>query len=343
MAQLGNTHSIDGATDAAGVREDLSNLIGLIDPDEVPFQTMIAGTVKAKNDTHDWQTQALATANRANASVQGDDLGTTYAAVTPSVRINNRTQIFVKSFVISETLRAADTAGREDEVDFQKLLKGMEIRRDKEAAFLSPTVLVVPAAATAGRLRGLGAFIAGTATAPDTTHGTTGVTPAVTALNQTTALTAGTNRAISISLMSNAAQRAFQSGGMPKYCVMPPSIKTQFSALQGGTSAGAANTRLNVDGKRSQASIVAGVDVFSSDFGPLTIVPDRFCFGGVSGDTEGEVYFIDPRYVKVSPYRPYKANEMAKTGDASKWMCVEECTLEVLAPTAHSKISDLTI
>lgn len=343
MAQLGNTHSIDGATDAAGVREDLADLIGMIDPDEVPFQTMIAGKTTAKHDTHDWQTQALATANRANASVQGDDLGSTYAAVTPSVRINNRTQIFVKSFVISETLRAADTAGREDEVDFQKLLKGMEIRRDKEAAFLSATVLVVPAAATAGRLRGLGAFIAGTATAPDTTHGTSGVTSAVATLNQTTALVAGTNRTITVALMSAACQRAFQQGGSPKFCVLPPSIKTQFSALQGGTAAGQSNARWNTSDKKAQAAIIAGVDVFSSDFGPLTIIADRFCFGGVTGDAEGEAYIIDPRYVKVATMRPYKANEMAKTGDASKWMCVEETTLEVLAPTAHSKISDLTI
>lgn len=343
MAQLGNTHSIDGATDAAGVRENLSALIGLIDPDEVPFQTMIAGKAKATQDSHDWQTQVLATANRANAAIQGDDLGSTYDAVTPSVRINNRTQIFRRSFIVADGLREADTAGREDDADYQKLLKGMEIRRDKEAAFLSPSVLVVPTASVAGRLRGIGAFIAGSATAPDTTHGTSGTTTAVTTLNQTTALGAGTNRSISISLASNAAQRAFQNGGNPKFFVMAPSLKTQFSALQGGTSAGSANTRLNVDGKKSQAAIVAGVDVFSSDFGPLTIVPDRFAFGGVSGDTEGEAYFIDPRYVKIATFRPYKAKEMAKTGDATKFMCIEETTLEVLAPTAHAKISDLTL
>lgn len=343
MAQLTSTFGVDGSVDAAGVREDLSNLIGLIDPDEVPFQTMIAGKNEATQPSHDWQTQALAAANRANAAVEGDDLGSTYAAVTPTVRINNRTQIFTKSFIVSETLRASDVAGREDDVDYQKLLKGMEIRRDKEAAYLSPTVLTVGTASTAGRLRGFGAFIAGTGVAPDTTHGASGVTPAVTAKDQTTALTAGTNRAITIALMSNAAQRAYSNGGAPKYALMAPSIKTQFSALQGGTAAGQANSRLNVDGKKSQAAIIAGVDVFSSDFGAISIVPDRFCFGAISGDTEAEVYLPDTKYVKVSTLRPYKCEEMAKTGDASKWMCVEEVTLEVLAPAAHAKISDLTL
>lgn len=344
MAQLGNTFGIDGAQDAVGVREDLSDLIGLIDPDEVPFQTMIAGKGKKMlRPQHDWQTQALAVANRDNAAIEGDDLGSTYDAVTPTVRINNRSQILRKSFIISETLQESETAGRADEVDYQKLLKGMEIRRDKEAMFLSRNVLTVGTSGVAGKCRGLLAFIAGTATAPDTTHGTSGVTPAVTAVDQTTAQTAGTNRAITIALMTQAAQRAFANGGAPKFAIMPPSIKTQFSALQGGTSAGAANTRSNVDGKKSQAAIIAGVDVFSSDFGPLAIIPDRFAYGGVSGDTEGDVVLVDPRYVKITPFRPYKAKLMAKTGDAEKYFCREEISLEVLAPLAHAKISDLTI
>lgn len=344
MAQLGNTFAVDGAQDAAGVREDLSDLIGLIDPDECPFQTMIAGKAsKMTQPSHDWQTQALATANRDNAAVEGDDLGSTYDAVTPTVRINNRSQIFRRSFIVSETLNESEVAGRDNDVDFQKLLKGMEIRRDKEAAYLSKNLLVVGVPGTAPKLRALSSFIAGTATAPDTTHGASGVTPAVTAKDQTTALTAGTNRAITIPLMTQAAQRAYSNGGAPKYAIMPPSIKTQFSALQGGTSAGSANTRSNVNGKKEQAAIIAGVDVFSSDFGPIAIVPDRFAFGAIAGDTEGEVLFVDPRYVKTVPFRPYKAKQMATTGDAQKWMCIEECSLEVLAPNAHAKISDLTL
>jgi hypothetical protein len=344
MAQVAGTHSFAGTTNAAGVREDLSDLIGMIDPDEVPLQSMIAGQTSATQVDHRWQTQSLATVSATNAQIQGDDIGT-FDNVTASVLVNNRTQILRKTFIVADGLREADTAGRDDDVDFQKILKGMEIKRDLEASLLSVNQLVVGTSGTGARLRSLSNWISGSSTAPDTTHfagAPSGQTTAVTGLDVSggAITSASSGRAITLALVSGACQRSFQQGGNPRYLVVTPRYKVILSALQGGTSAGSANTRLNIDNKRSQAAIIAGADVFSSDFGALTIVPDRFCHG-FTGSGLATAYVIDPRYVKIADFRPYQTTELAKTGDATKYMCLRETTLEVLAPTAHAKIADL--
>jgi hypothetical protein len=62
---------------AVGNREDLSDVITRIDPTDTPFMTGIEKT-KATAVNHEWQTQALAAANGANASLEGDDADRPY-------------------------------------------------------------------------------------------------------------------------------------------------------------------------------------------------------------------------------------------------------------------------
>ena len=61
---------------------------------------------------------------------EGADTAT--AAATPTVRLGNYMQISKKVFATSGTLDAVDTAGREREHNYQKVLKSLELRRDLE-------------------------------------------------------------------------------------------------------------------------------------------------------------------------------------------------------------------
>src|SRR5688500_15552251 len=98
-------------TAALGNREDLTDLIRRIDPTEPPVYSM-AGKAKAPATLHEWQTQALAAA-ASNAQAEGDDFDA--PAVTPTVRLTNRTQISTKEVVISGTQEAVEKAGRDSE------------------------------------------------------------------------------------------------------------------------------------------------------------------------------------------------------------------------------------
>src|SRR5216684_1047020 len=106
--------------EAIGNREDLSDVIYRIDPTDTPFMTGIERE-KAAAVNHEWQTHALA----------ADDATT--AATTPTVRLGNICQISYKVPRVSGTQRAVEHAGRDDELAYQEMLKGLELKRDMEA------------------------------------------------------------------------------------------------------------------------------------------------------------------------------------------------------------------
>jgi hypothetical protein len=119
--------------EAIGNREDLSNIIYRIDPTDTPFMSGIAReTASAVN--HEWQTQALAAAVTTNYQLEGDDI--VADAATPTVRLGNVCQISRKSAQVSGTQQSVIHAGRGNELDYQVMLKGMELKRDMESTLV---------------------------------------------------------------------------------------------------------------------------------------------------------------------------------------------------------------
>ena len=114
MAQPTNTFD---SYDAVGIREDLSDIITNISPEETPFYTKSRKTT-AKNTLVEWQTDSLR-ASAANAHIEGDD--TTASAATATSRLNNRTQIFKNAVIVPDTDEGLDKAGRAQEIAYQTL------------------------------------------------------------------------------------------------------------------------------------------------------------------------------------------------------------------------------
>lgn len=114
MAQPTNTFD---SYDAVGIREDLSDIITNISPEDTPFYTKCRKTT-ARNTLVEWQTDALR-ASAANAHIEGDD--TTASAATATSRLNNRTQIFKNAVIVPDTDEGLDKAGRAAEIAYQTL------------------------------------------------------------------------------------------------------------------------------------------------------------------------------------------------------------------------------
>src|SRR5262249_52172124 len=110
-------------------REDLSDMIYRIDPTDTPFMSGV-DKEKATAVNHEWQTQALAAASSTNAQLEGDD--PTNSTITPTVRLGNLCQISYKVAQVSGTQQADDHAGRDNELAYQEMLKGLELKRDIE-------------------------------------------------------------------------------------------------------------------------------------------------------------------------------------------------------------------
>ncbi len=92
-----------------GNREDLADVVYRVDPTDTPFMTGIE-KAKASAVKHEWQTQALATAQTTNAVLEGDDAAAD--ALTVTARLSNIAQISRKVPQVSGTAQAVDHAGR---------------------------------------------------------------------------------------------------------------------------------------------------------------------------------------------------------------------------------------
>jgi hypothetical protein len=302
-----------------GNREDLTDVIYNIAPTDTPFMTSV-GKTKATAVYHEWQTDSLDAVNLSNAVVEGATASD--ATLTPSVRVGNRTQISQKTVKISGTLETINKAGRKSEKAYQLAKASSEIKRDMEAILLSNQVAAAGNASTARTLGGLQTWLnsnySGTGTA-----GSLGTTARVT----------GTDRAFTGTILNTVIQSTYVNGGSPTILMVTPAQKVVAS-----TFAGIATRYKDVPGN-VQAAIIGAADVYVSDFGTISIVPNRFI---PNSDNDDTAFLLDPEMAAVAYLRPFQTNELAKTGDADLTQLLVEYTLEVRNQAAHGIISDLT-
>ena len=315
MAIVSNTFT---SFDSVGIREELSNVINNISPEEVPLQSNI-GSKNVSNTYFEWQSDSLS-AVQTTAVVDGDDV-TSFDATSATTRLGNYTQILRRTVIVADNLGAQDAAGRNDEFAFQIAKRGRELKRDLEATLCLNNAKVAGNSSTARETAGLGAWIA-----TNDVFGAAGASPTGDGSN---ARTDGTQADFTETMLKSAMQAAYTSGGQPTLLMVGPFNKTQVSGF-----AGIAQQRYQAP-SNAPTTIIGAADVYLSDFGTLQVVPNRF-------QRERDAFLLDPEYAAVAYLRPIQKVDLAKTGDASKAMLLVEAGLEVGTEAAHAGIFDLT-
>ena len=201
MAQPANSFS---QYDGIGNREDLVDVIYNVDPTETPFLTRCS-KVSASNVTHEWQTDTLAAATDSNVVIEGDD-ATTDASV-PTVRLNNVCQISDKVARVTGTQEAMDSAGRDNEMAYQMIKRGKELKRDMESSLVANNAKVAGSDVLARELGGLGSWIA-----TNDDFEATGASPTG---NGSNARTDGALRPFTELQLNNVFQLSWEAGGNP--------------------------------------------------------------------------------------------------------------------------------
>jgi hypothetical protein len=307
---------------AIGMREDLSDVIYNISPTDTPFMSSI-GKTKATAVYHEWQTDSLAAASLSNYAVEGATASD--ATMSPTTRVGNRTQIAQKTVKISGTLQSVDKAGRKSEKAYQLAKASSEIKRDMETSLLSNQVAANGDSSTARKLGGLQAWLA-----TNYSGGTSGVAGA----SGTTARTNGTNRTFTEAILQSVVKSVYASGGNPKVLMVNPAHKQVVSSF-----AGIAAQRFMAPAN-GPTTIIGAADVYLSDFGTISVVPNRFMTSTNSCDETA--FVLDPDMAAIAYLRPFQTNELAVTGDNESTQLLAEYTLEVKNEAAHGIIADLT-
>ena len=308
--------------DAVGAREDLTDVIYNISPQDTPIMSSI-GKTKATAVYHEWQTDSLAAVDTANALVEGADASA--ATLSPTTRIGNYTQIVGKTIQVSGTLEAVDKAGRKSEKAYQLAKASAELKRDIEGII---TANQGQTAGTSSSARKMGSLLSYIKTNTNKGSGTTaGADPTTIGVSTRTD---GTTRTFQESMLKDVVAKVFTSGGTPSVLMLSPALKQVVSGFTG-----LAQHRYNSNAN-GNVTILAGADMYASDFGVLQVVPNRFM-------RTRDALVLDPEYAALAYLRPFQTNELAKTGDSEKTQILAELTLEVKNEAAHGIVADLNM
>jgi len=314
MAQPTNT--LD-SYDVKGIREDLSDVIYNISPEETPFYTACAKG-KATNTFHEWQIDTLRS-SADNAHIEGDDTIAEARAVTS--RVGSYTQIFKNAVTIPGTDMGLNKAGRAREMAYQVLKIAKEQKLDIEKAMFANQARSAGSSIAARRLAGAPAWIT---TNVDFLSGNGGANPTGDGTNART--DDGTPTAFSQTKFDNVMQQIWTSGGKPD--------SVYLSAYQ-------MNIALGFVGNNSQRStitaesekVIKHMAVYVTPWGTVEFKPAR-------ENRSRDVFIMQDDMWAVGVLRATKNEPLAKTGDNEKRQVLTELTLICRNEAASGAVYD---
>ena len=229
-----------GPDRAPGIREDLSDIIYNIAPEETPFMSGV-GRSTCDNTYFEWQIDTLDGGND-NRQLEGDNAN--IIECEEPLRVGNYTQISTKAVQSSGTAEAVDFAGRKSTQAYQMAKRAKELKLDMEAMLLE--LAQAPSAGTSASPRATGSVGAWI----------------------TSNVTVGT--VVSEDDIRDNMEQCWKAGAKPTVLMCDGVVKQAISALSQSVSE--LRTAAN---DKSPAYVVAAVDIYVSDFGNLQIVPNR--------------------------------------------------------------------
>ena len=289
------------------IREDLQEAYTMISPEETPFQ-MAVRTETATNTLFEWPVVELAAVDSANRVIEGDD-APGIDAPTLASRFSNYTQISDKIASVSHSAQSVDAAAQNiQRLSQQIVIKMKEMKRDKE------TMLLSNIAAAAG-LSG-------------TTEGFPNVAAVAASEN------GGASVLFAEANLNTIIENIWNEGGNPSLIMVNSGNKRRISSAFSGNS-----TRYK---DVSDKTVINSVDFYDSDFGELTVVPNRFMPTNNPADNNDSynVLILDPEYAAIAYLDEVQQKPLAETGHSMRTLVWCEYGLQMDNEKAHGLIRD---
>lgn len=324
MAVLTNTFTTQSSP--KGNREDLSDVVSRITPEDTPIYSMI-GKENVSNIFTEWEIDTLATP-ASNAQLEGDQYS--YAAVTPVTRVGNYTQIMRKEWVVSKTQEAMNNAGQAEQIKTVKLKRGVELKKDTELAIISNTASVAGSTRLFG---GLPSWLTS-----NVSRGATGSNGGYnTGTKLTVAATNGTQRAFTKTLLDTTMQACYVSGGNVRYAVVSPYVKSVFVTFMSDTNVAVFRNAVNEGEKRT---IIATADYYEGPFGRIAVIPNRVM--ATSAGVARNVFLLDDEMLAMGVLRKIQSDPNVVTNaDSTAGVIIGEHTLKVRNEAGLGVVADV--
>jgi hypothetical protein len=314
---------------AAGLAEDIHDLVSLLSPADTPVYSMIRQET-AEAVVVSWQMDELR-APKNNAVAEGGAAPTSDQSTTAILQ--NYTQLFDELASVSSSVASSRTIGRANEMDYQVMKRSKEVKRDIERAIVG----IHNDKVVAGGTREFASL---------SYQVTTGATGQLYGADTNRAL-GGIARDLSEALVVLAHQEMYTAGADPNWLLVSPvdAGKVANFAYIDPTGGGDTRTRTTAEG-----TLYNKVETYISPWGTLSVVTDRFCAGAVQTavpaapvNGDGFAFLLNTDQIFCATLQPFQSVPLAKVGHYEREMVFVELTVGVENTKSNAVIGDLNI
>jgi len=307
---------------AVGNREDLSNELTLLAPEETPLLSLCAKG-KSVSTFSEWTADTLASPVTTGIA-EGADVTTFTDKFAGRARLGNYTQIFRRDYQVSNLQQAVSSVGPANIA--QAEAKSMrELKRDVEAAICSDNDRDTDdGAGSVYKLRGLGDWLdsAGPADVPAAYRTPSGsilaAAPTDTTLNDVIA---------SIYTVNGEANALTLIAGV--------ALRKVIANFQRSSGQAASEAVYNINQEAATKKITHSVTLYDSDFGVVNIInANPACL-----PNQNRGYIVNPKYLGFNTLIPMGATRLENQGGGERGYVDMVGTLVCKHPGAHGKIA----
>mgnify|MGYP003138478844 CR=1 FL=1 len=308
----------------AGNREDLTDIISILEPESTPFVSMMKKG-RATGTFVEWQADKLSTPDFDGVN-EGEDVSSFKNQAEDRARLGNYVQKFRDTFQVSDIQELVDTAGVANEFANAEAKAVRNVKRSIESAFCSVQDRQAEAGSgTPYKTRGMLKWLGDGGQPSDIPAAYQNV-----ANDSTDPQTEAT--------FNSVLQELYEANGMPGgqlTLIAGPSLKQEISNFS--RQASATNNTYVVNQDAESRKITLTVNLYEGDFGNVAIVPSLFVNRTSGSDTvdADAGLLIDPEYVGMHSLKAESATELEDQGGGRRGFVDVIAALACYSPKAH--------
>jgi hypothetical protein len=311
-----------GTGSAISNREDLSNELTLLAPEETPLLSLCAKG-KSSGTFSEWTADVLSAPSTTGIS-EGTDVNAFDDKFASRARLGNYTQIFRRDYMVSNLQQAVTSVGPANVAQAEaKCMR--ELKRDVEAAICSDNDRTVEnGAGTPYALRGLGDWLdsAGPSDVP-AAYRTPSASIQLSAPNETTF----NDIIASIYTVNGEANNLTFIAGV--------ALRKVISNFTRSSGAAASEAVYRVSQDATAKKVTHSVTVYESDFGIVNVInANPSCM-----PNQNRGYVVNPKYLGFNTLIPMGSTRLENQGGGERGFVDMVGTLVCKHPGAHGKIA----
>ena len=313
------------------IREDVMDKIW--DISNVPLEfTSRAGSGTHSNPYFSWRVDMLQAPVTDGQLIDGQVVTTEANNTKNGRRVGTYSEIRGKRVEVSTRATEVNTIGFANALAENISRRQIELRRDIESTVLSNNPSIAGTDSVASQTAGLAAWLSNTNvdgdSDPGNVHresgGADGGWDAVATDSLVAAATPGTTPvALTETNIRDVVQSIYEKGGEPSVLMSTPAVKRRISEYLFTDAARIATmTNESPGGSAPERKAQGSVDLFISDYGALSLIPNRL---QPAFDTGNDIaYILDMKYLSLSYLQGYRVETLAKDAlSSNRFMSVD--------------------